>query len=139
MKSIILKIVAQLLLYPLVAISIVFLFIGHNLPGGGFIGALIAGSAYTLHMIANGSESTRWKLRFNPLKITASGLLISASSMMISFVQGNPLMTGAWIDIPLPFGLYFPVGTPMLFDIGVFITVLGVILTIIINLAEEDE
>lgn len=139
MKSIVLKITAQLLFYPLIAISFIFLFIGHNLPGGGFIGALIAGSAYTLHMISNGPESARRKLRFNSVKVTACGLLVSASSMILSFFINKPLMTGLWADIPLPFGMAFPVGTPMLFDIGVFFTVLGVILTIVINLAEEGE
>jgi multicomponent Na+:H+ antiporter subunit B len=66
------------------------------------------------------------------------GLLVAISSAVIGLLVGDPLFTGQWIDIPLPGGDYIHLGTPLIFDVGVYLTVLGATLTMILTLAEED-
>ena len=121
--------------------SLYLLLRGHNLPGGGFIGGLIAAAAFALYVIAYDASVARQKLRFNPVLLIAGGLLIAVFSGLLSAFSGQTVLTGLWDgEIPLHgLGLgSLKLGTPFLFDIGVYLVVIGVTLLIIFSLAEED-
>ena len=137
MHSHILKIAAKQLLLPFLFISIVILYRGHNQPGGGFIGGLVAASAFILYNVAFGVQSARKALLFNPQKFIGFGLACAIMSALLSFFFNKPLMTSLWADIPIPFFGHFIISTPMLFDSGVYLVVLGVVLTIVFALSEE--
>lgn len=117
--------------------SIFILLRGHNEPGGGFVGGLIAAAAFALQAIAYDVEKTRTLLAINPRSFIVLGLLLAMSSAMISLFIGEPFFTGQWVKISFwPIG-ELDLGTPLFFDIGVYLTVIGVTLTIILSLAEE--
>jgi multicomponent Na+:H+ antiporter subunit A len=119
-------------LMPLLLLFALFLLVrGHNEPGGGFVGGLVAAAAFALYMIAYGVQRARRRLRLQPMTLLAAGLLMAFISGVPALLAGQPFMTSQWVMEPIA------LGTPMLFDIGVFGVVMGVVLMMIFYLAEE--
>ncbi len=130
--------VAVSYLMPLLLIFSVFLLIrGHNEVGGGFVGGLVAAAAFILHAIAESPHATRALLPLSPDKLIVAGLSIALLSGVPALLQGNPFMTGIWLKQPLP--VIGKLGTPFIFDIGVYLAVIGVCLHILLNLAEDEQ
>ncbi|MCG8349208.1 MAG: Na+/H+ antiporter subunit B [Chloroflexales bacterium] len=124
------------LLPPLLLIFSVFLLIrGHNVPGGGFVGGLVAATAFTLYGMAYGVTEAMQTMRINPRTLIALGLLVAVISGLPAIFLGDAFMTGLWYPQPLP--VIGKVGTPLLFDVGVYLLVMGISLTIIFTLMEE--
>lgn len=137
MTSLILSTASRLLLPLFLLFSIFILLRGHNEPGGGFVGGLIASAAFALHAIAYDVEKTRTLLPIDTRSLIVLGLLLAMSSGTISLFIGEPFFTGQWVRVSFwPIG-ELDLGTPLFFDIGVYLTVIGVTLTIILSLAEE--
>jgi multicomponent Na+:H+ antiporter subunit B len=134
MKTVILKTAANYLLPLLLLFSIFILIRGHYLPGGGFIGGLVASIAFVLHAFANGLNSTREYLRFHPGVAIPIGLAISILNGIAPMLKGLPYMEALWF--PDPVVVIGMVGSPLFFDIGVFIVVVGVTLTILFSISE---
>mgnify|MGYP001147307932 CR=1 FL=1 len=125
-------------IFPLMLIFSVFMLIrGHNEPGGGFVGGLVAATAYSLVALTGGVESARKLLPARPEVLVGTGLLAALASGLLSLAAGRPFMTGLWGETPLP--VIGKPGTPVLFDTGVYVTVLGIVLLILLTLQEEDE
>lgn len=135
MRTIILDTTVKLLMPLFFIFSVFLLFRGHNLPGGGFIGGLLASIALFLHSMVFGVEATLKKYNLNSRKLIASGLLVALTSVVISLTMGLTLFTGVWSSFQLP--LIGNLGTPMLFDIGVYLVVVGVVLNITFVLTEN--
>jgi multicomponent Na+:H+ antiporter subunit B len=136
MTSLILSAATRYLLPLLLLFSIFLLLRGHNEPGGGFAGGLVAAAAFTLYAIAHNVAEAKKVLYLNPRTLIAVGLLVAVSSGLISLLAGYPFMTGLWSSQSLP--VLGKVGTPLLFDIGVYLVVIGITLLIILSLAEEE-
>ncbi|HNS71902.1 MAG TPA: Na+/H+ antiporter subunit B [bacterium] len=136
MVSVILATASRYLLPLMLIFSFFLLLRGHNEPGGGFVGGLVAAAAYALYFIANGIAEAQKALRTEPIRLIAAGLLTALSSALPALLAGKPFMTGLWWNTNLP--VIGKVGTPLLFDTGVFLLVLGIALKIIFALAEED-
>lgn len=137
MKSLILQ-TATKLLFPLLLLFSVFLFLrGHNDPGGGFIGGLVGAGAFALFAIAEGTEKARKLLRLDPTFMIGLGLLCATLSGIISIWTGNPFLTGIWA-FPEFFSTEVELGSPILFDIGVYLVVVGFTLAVIFALEEEE-
>lgn len=128
MRTVILDTTVKILMPFFFIFSVYLLFRGHNLPGGGFIGGLLAAIALFLHSMVFGVNATLKCYRLNARKLIASGLLVALISVLISLFMGLPLFTGVWSSFRLP--LIGNLGTPMLFDIGVYLVVVGVVLNI---------
>jgi multicomponent Na+:H+ antiporter subunit B len=137
MTSLILSTATRFLLPLFLLFSIFVLFRGHNEPGGGFIGGLVAAAAFALYAIAFDVEKTRRLLGIEPRTFIASGLLIAMSSGTLALFLGKPFMTGLWVTVTFWPAGRLHIGTPLLFDIGVYLVVIGIMLTIILALAEE--
>jgi multicomponent Na+:H+ antiporter subunit A len=124
---------AARLLMPLLLLFAVFLLLrGHNQPGGGFVGGLVSASAFALYSIAFGVGRARQALLVKPMTLLGTGLLIALVSGLPAVLRGQPFLTASWIAGPVA------LGTPVLFDIGVFLVVAGVVLMMIFSLAEES-
>ncbi len=136
MKSVILRTASGLLLPLLLVFSVFILLRGHYLPGGGFVGGLIAAIALVLHYFANGEEKMRELLRFHPGIFIPIGISCSLLSGVYSMLKGLPFMTGLWMKEPLP--VIGMVGSALFFDLGVYFVVVGVTLTIIFTIAETN-
>ena len=120
------------LLMPLLLLFALFLFWrGHNEPGGGFVGGLVASAAFSLYLIAYGVEHARRALRVRPATLLGTGLLIALLSGVPAALRGQSFLTAQWMTSPVQ------IGTPVLFDAGVFLVVTGVMLMMIFTLAEE--
>jgi len=124
-------------LVPLMLLFSVFLLVrGHNQPGGGFVGGLVAATAFALVLLAEGLETARRLLRLEPLSLVAAGLLVSLLSGLLPLLEGGAFMAGRWLDVSLP--ALGKLGTPVVFDVGVYLVVLGIVLFILFALAEEE-
>ena len=134
MKLLIFKTTAGFLLPLLLLFSLFLLLRGHYLPGGGFVGGIIASIAFVLHAFAFGMRNTRKLLRVHPIAFMPVGLGLAVFSAVLPLFQGLPVMTGLWLSKPFP--VIGMVGTALLFDLGVYLVVLGVALTILFTITE---
>jgi multicomponent Na+:H+ antiporter subunit B len=137
MGSLILQTATRLLFTLLLMFSIFILLRGHNEPGGGFIAGLVTSGAFVLYALAYDVASARRALRFEPRLCIAVGLLLSAGCGLVALLTGEPFLTGQWMSVEWLGSDPIEVGAPVLFDIGVYLVVIGVTLTIIFSLAEE--
>ena len=135
MRTVILQTTVKLLMPLFFLFSVFLLFRGHNLPGGGFIGGLLAAIALFLHTMVFGVEATLKRYHLDARKLIAIGMLVALVSVLISLFIGITLFTGVWSSFQLP--LIGKLGTPMLFDIGVYLVVVGVVLNITFVLTEN--
>jgi multicomponent Na+:H+ antiporter subunit B len=138
MKSIILIAGARLLVALLLVFSAYMLLRGHNEPGGGFIGGLIAATGFVVHAIACGTADARRALRFRPTNIAAAGLGAALVAGVMAVLWSDAFFTGQWLFIAAtPEDKGWPISTVLLFDIGVYLVVLGSVLAITFALEEE--
>ena len=139
MNSTILSTAARVLMPLLIILSLYVLWRGHNAPGGGFIGGLLAVIAIALYAIASSISEAKRLLRFDPLSIAGVGLACAVGAGVWGVVAGGAFLEGVW-----PFYEYVkgegtqgvPVGSILLFDTGVYLTVLGAVSTIIFSLED---
>lgn len=136
MNSLILRTATRLLIAVLLLLSVFLLLRGHDLPGGGFIGGLVAASALALYAIAYGHEAAAKLLRVSPQLVMGLGLAVSLIAGLAAALVGREVLTGLWWirDIG-PFEL--KLSTPLVFDIGVYLVVIGVVLTMLFALEEH--
>lgn len=135
MISLILSTAARYLLPLLLLFSFFLLLRGHNAPGGGFIGGLVAAAAFALYAVANGAAEARKILGAEPRVLIGFGLSVALASGLLPLFLGLPFMTGLWLPNELP--ALGKIGTPVLFDLGVYFVVIGVTLLIIFSLMED--
>lgn len=136
MKSLILRTASHYLLPLLLLFSLFILFRGHYLPGGGFLGGLVAATALVLHYFAYGMADAKALLVYHPGALLPFGLSLSFIAAIVPLFFGEPLMTGIWYPNPAP--VIGMLGTALLFDLGVYFVVVGVTLLIIFTLAETS-
>jgi len=133
MTSSILQTATRLLMPLLLLFALFLLFRGHNAPGGGFVAGLVVAAAFVLHAIAFGIAASRRALLIAPPLLLPIGLSVALMSGAPAVALGLPFMTGLWTTGG-PLG--FTLGTPLVFDIGVFLAVVGVVLTIVFTLVD---
>ncbi|MFB8829279.1 monovalent cation/H+ antiporter subunit A [Azotobacter sp. CWF10] len=122
-------------LLPLALLISVFIFLrGHNLPGGGFIAGLITAVALILQYIALGVSWSQARLRFSYHAMAGAGVLIAALTGLGSWLFGRPFLTSAFGHFSLPLVGEFELATAMLFDLGVYLVVVGATLLILSNI-----
>ena len=132
MNTLIFRTMAPLIATAMILFSIIVLLRGHNDPGGGFIGGLIAASATAIYGMARGVGEVRRLLRFNPITFAGFGVTLSCVVGLISLLFGVPFMTALWLP-----GYLF--GVPGAFDIGVYFVVFGTMTAIILALEDDGE
>ncbi len=134
MNSLIFSTMLRYLIPTLWVVALWLLLRGHNNPGGGFIAGLVAASTIILRTLDSGWKSLSPRLRDNLFPLAGVGLGISILSGIFSMVIGNPFMTGRWTTL---FGI--EMGTPQLFDVGVFVVVFTVVVSCTGLLLEEED
>ena len=124
------------LLMPLLLLFAMFLLLrGHNEPGGGFVAGLVVAASFVLYAIAFGVDAAHRALLVQPSRLLGIGLLVALVSGVPGVIGGQPFMTAVWITVGGE-SAALDVGTPLLFDIGVFLAVIGVVLTIVLTLTD---
>lgn len=139
MKSndVILRTVSKVLVFIILTFSWYLFFAGHNNPGGGFIGGLMTASALVLLAIAFDTNTVRKVIPFDFRKIAATGLLIALLTGTGSFVFGAPFLSHAFGYFELPIMGKTELATAVLFDLGVYLAVIGVTMTILMTIGED--
>jgi multicomponent Na+:H+ antiporter subunit A len=123
------------LFWLLLIASVIILFRGHNQPGGGFVGGLAAALAFAVLSLARGAASAERTLRLQPLALVGIGLLCAVASGLPGLMSGAaPFLTHLWWE---PGSGLPKLGTTMLFDIGVYLVVLGAVLSFLFGLQKE--
>ncbi len=137
-KSLILHTATRFLLPLQLLFSLFLLLRGHDEPGGGFIAGLVAAGAIALYLFAFDVPSTKRMLRASPHDLFGLGLLLAAVSGIPALFLGKPYLTALWWELEFPFFGEIKLSTPLLFDIGVYLVVIGSVLSIVMTLAEAE-
>ncbi|MFK5634342.1 Na+/H+ antiporter subunit A [Ornithinimicrobium sp. LYQ103] len=133
-RSTILEIVTHLVFHTIMLWSVYLLFAGHNQPGGGFAAGIVAGLALCLRYLAGYGAELRAALPVMPAALLGTGLFIAAGSAILPMLFGSPALR-TWIaDVPVPLLGEVHVVTSLLFDVGVYLVVLGLMLDILRSL-----
>lgn len=139
MNSIILRASTRYLVAILLIFSVYMLLRGHNQPGGGFIGGLIGATGFVLYALGCGTAEARESLRLKPQTIAMAGLGVALLAGLSAALVGDAFFTGQWLFLfpegPDDKGL--PLSTVLVFDIGVYLVVLGAVLTLVFAMEEE--
>lgn len=124
-------------IYPLMLAGAVYLWLrGHNAPGGGFLGALVAVSATASYALVFGASAARARVPLGPLRLSAVGVFLSAASGFPALLRSEPFLTHAWSEIPLGF-THLAVSSVMVFDLGVLLGVWGALGGFCLRLLED--
>ena len=110
---------------------------GHNLPGGGFAGGLVGASAFALYGLAFGRKGVEQILQVHPVVLMGYGMLAAVISGVMSILGGQIFLQALWLELVFDNGDGLKVGTPLIFDVGVYLVVVGGVMAIILALQEE--
>jgi multicomponent Na+:H+ antiporter subunit B len=138
MNSLIFRTIAPLLTAVMLVFSVFVLLRGHNEPGGGFIGGLIAASAIAIYAMAMGVGAAREALKAHPITFAGFGVVLAALAGALSLAFDVPFLTGLWGEFDLD-GVKVAISTPMVFDIGVYFVVFGTLTAVALALAADEE
>lgn len=140
MNSIVLRTAIRILITILLLFSVFILLRGHDLPGGGFIGGLMAAGAISLYCVAYGAGPAAVLIRVNTRVLMGTGLLLAVVGGIISILYGDPLLTGQWWVFYIGDAVV-KLSTALIFDIGVFLVVIAFALSFVIpldNVASDE-
>lgn len=136
-RSPILDEVVRLTFHTVVVVSVYLLFAGHNAPGGGFIGGLVAGAALVLRYVASGREEMGFAIGHEIL--VGGGLLVAGGTGVAALLAGDQFLE-SWTfeeDVPVLGTVKFTAALP--FDIGVFLVVVGLVVAVLDSLGREAD
>ncbi len=136
-RSIVLEVIVRILFHTIIVVSIFLLFAGHNAPGGGFAGGLVAGMALVMRYIAGG----RWELGAaaptDAGRFLGAGMLLAAGTAVVPLFFGQPPLTSAFWAWEIPLIGHVEFVTSTIFDIGVYLVVIGLVLDVLRSLGAE--
>jgi multicomponent Na+:H+ antiporter subunit A len=136
-RSILIEVLIRLLFHPAIIVSVYLLFAGHNEPGGGFAGGLLAGLALVARYLAGGRFELGEAAPIDPGKILGLGIILAVGTATASlFFTGLPLES-AYFSTELPVLGAVSFGTSTIFDVGVYLVVIGLVYDILRSLGSE--
>ena len=117
--------------------SVYLLFAGHNQPGGGFVGGILAGAAVALRYVAGGIDDVRTLSRSRPWTVLGGGLVTSVGTALAPLLVGDPVLSSAYAKVDLPLLGSVGLSSAAVFDIGVYLTVLGLALMVFESFGDD--
>ena len=136
-RSILIEVLVRLLFHPAIVVSVFLLFVGHNAPGGGFAGGLVAGLALVARYLAGGRYELGEAAPVDAGRVLGIGLLLAAGTATAPLVFGLTAFESSWFEADVPVLGTISIGTSTLFDIGVYLVVVGLVLDILRSLGAE--
>ncbi|WP_334552317.1 Na+/H+ antiporter subunit B [Vibrio scophthalmi] len=138
--SMILQVIARFLLPMLLLFSVFLLVRGHDEPGGGFIAGLVASAAFALHLFAFDAKETRKLIGIDSTYLMGGGLIISTLSGFVGVIKsGSTFLTAQWWYVNVPGLGELKLSTPLMFDVGVYFVVIGMVTTLLFSLAQLED
>jgi multicomponent K+:H+ antiporter subunit A len=126
-------------MFPVIFVFAIYLLMrGHDLPGGGFAAGITMSIGLILQYMAAGTRSVEGRLRVRPIRWIGLGLLISAATGAGAFFFQHPFLTSWFQYLELPVIGKVPLATALLFDVGVFVLVVGATALILISIAHQS-
>ncbi|MGN7183018.1 Na(+)/H(+) antiporter subunit B [Cytobacillus kochii] len=138
-SNVILQSMTKVLLFLIMIFSIYIFFAGHYTPGGGFVGGLLTSGAILLLLLAYDLQTVRNILPVNFLYMVAVGLVFAIGTGAGSLIFNKPFLTHAFGDLHVPILGELHLHTATLFDLGVYLVVVGVTMSIIQTIGGDDE
>jgi multicomponent Na+:H+ antiporter subunit A len=123
---------------PILAFSLYLLFAGHNQPGGGFAGGLVAGVLVVLVWASGGPETVQRIIPIGATTLTGAGLVLSAAAGFASMPLGLEYLESGYLELAIPLVGTVKLVSPLAFDTGVYLVVLGMSLGLVGALGEHD-
>jgi multicomponent Na+:H+ antiporter subunit A len=136
--STILRVVSRAILPTIVVFSLFLLLSGHNAPGGGFIGGLVAGAGLVLLWANGGAAEVRASLPVRPVMLLGAGLLVAQATAAAGWLLGGQVLESRVFDLHLPVFGDVHLATPLVFDVGVYLVVVGLIGLVLTTLGAEE-
>lgn len=136
-RSLIFDTTLRLVFDAAVVLSVYLLFAGHNQPGGGFVGGLVAAAALALRFVAGGAEDVKSLLPWSPWGLLSVGLMLVTGSALLPLAFGNPLLDQQAYDWTLPLVGDMKATTATVFDTGIYLVVVGLLLMVVTGLGDE--
>lgn len=133
-RSLVLEVATRLIFPLIMVLSVYFFFTGHNTPGGGFAGGLTAGLALVLRYLAGGRYELGETLPLDAGKILGAGLVLSGGTAVASMLLGAPALSSAVITLDVPLLGTVKFVTALIFDLGVYLIVVGLVLDVLRSL-----
>ncbi|MDI2097357.1 Na+/H+ antiporter subunit A [Ruicaihuangia caeni] len=136
-RSIMLEVVVRLVFHAIILLSIFLLLAGHNAPGGGFAGGLVAGLALVSRYLAGGRHELGAAAPLDAGKLLGAGLLFAAGTAAVPLLFGADALTSTWFELDLGWFGEIVFVTSTLFDSGVYLVVVGLTLDVLRSLGAE--
>lgn len=138
-RSVILETSLAALLHVALLFSLFLLFAGHNAPGGGFVGGLVAAAALVLRYIEGGPDAVRQTVAIAPPQVLGAGLAIAAITGVLPWLAGEQFLESFKLSVDLPLIGTMKTTSALPFDIGVYLVVVGLMLMVLRTLGAERE
>lgn len=136
-RSILLEVVIRLLFHALIVLSAYLLFAGHNLPGGGFAAGLVAGLALAGRYLAGGRYELGAAAPFDAGRVLGVGLILAAGTATVPLIFGSEALTSTFFEATIPVLGHLEFSTSTVFDFGVYLVVVGMVLDVLRSLGAE--
>ena len=138
-RSVVLETAVRLIFHTVLVFSLYLLFAGHNQPGGGFVGGLVAGAAFVLRYVAGGRAALKAAVPVDPGIPVGGGLVLAAGTGMAAWLFGGQFLESGKISLDLPVLGLLKVTSALPFDTGVYLVVVGLVLAVLRTLGAEAE
>jgi multicomponent Na+:H+ antiporter subunit A len=136
-RSIILEVIVRILFHTIIVVSLYLLFAGHNLPGGGFAGGLVAGMALVMRYIAGGRYELGAAAPTDAGRFLGIGMSLAVACAVIPVFFGAAPLTSAFFEAQIPVIGHVEFVTSTIFDVGVYLVVIGLVLDVLRSLGAE--
>jgi len=136
-RSILLEVMVRVLFHAIIVVSLYLLFAGHDLPGGGFAGGLVAGMALVMRYVAGGPYELGAAAPADPGRLLGAGMALAVACAVVPLLFGAAPLTSAWFAWELPVLGHVELVTSTLFDVGVYLVVIGLVLDVLRSLGAE--
>lgn len=138
-RSLLLDTTVRLVFDSVLVLSIYLLFAGHNQPGGGFVGGLVAAAGIALRYVAGGMDAVRATFRPQPWTVLGVGLAMAATTGLVPLLVGDAPLDNAKVEWDLPLLGHVKVTSAVIFDSGVYLVVIGLLLMVFEALGDDRD
>lgn len=138
-RSLILDTTVRLVFDGVLVLSLYLLFAGHNQPGGGFVGGLVASAALALRYIAGGFDAIQSTLRFRPWTLLSAGLLLAVGTALVPMLFGQAALDHDALEVNVALLGKVKATSATVFDTGVYLVVVGFVLMIFEGLGDDPD
>jgi multisubunit Na+/H+ antiporter MnhB subunit len=120
-------------------VSLFLLVVGHDAPGGGFVGGLLAGAALLVVFLSGGRKNVTALLPVQPRSLVGLGMAVSITVASLGLVFGSSFLDAGKITLDLWLVGEISTGSSLLFDVGVYLVVVGLVATVLVELGGPEE